>query len=126
MIVLILILISKKQSINFKISKFITATNGKKLCKVRSIKETSEEYKRNSSTKIINTTNGIKLSNSSQKINYRNTIRYVIINYIFLSFLYYIFNFYFINYLKYHIIFYIIKIYKYILNLLNFYYYIIT
>lgn len=117
MIVLILIVISKKQSINFKISKFITATNGKKLCKVRSIKETSEEYKRNSSTKIINTTNGIKLS-SSQKINYRNTIRYVIINYIFLSFLYYIFNFYFINYLKYYyIIFYII---------LNFYYYIIT
>ncbi|XP_026300853.1 zinc finger CCCH domain-containing protein 3 isoform X1 [Apis mellifera] len=48
----------------------VKTTNGKKLCKVRSIKETLG----NSSTKTINTTNGIKLSNSSQKINYRNTI----------------------------------------------------
>ena len=64
----------EKRVTNLK-DKFIIATNGKKLCRVKSLKETSG----NSSTKILNTTNVIKSSfNMSQKINYKNNIRYVI------------------------------------------------
>ncbi|KAK9301528.1 hypothetical protein QLX08_006150 [Tetragonisca angustula] len=62
--------VKKKRVTNLK-DKFIIATNGKKLCRVKSLKETSG----NSSTKILNTTNVIKSSfNMSQKINYKNNI----------------------------------------------------
>ncbi|XP_068983729.1 zinc finger CCCH domain-containing protein 3 isoform X1 [Bombus flavifrons] len=63
--------IKKKRAINLKVDKFIVATNGKKLCRVKSMKETSSS----SSKKILNSTNAIKSpSNMSQKINYKNNI----------------------------------------------------
>lgn len=49
------------------------ATNGKKLCRVKSVKQISG----NSNTKTYNTLNGTKLlTNISQKVNYKNNIRY--------------------------------------------------
>nr|XP_031846177.1 zinc finger CCCH domain-containing protein 3 [Nomia melanderi] len=63
--------VKKKRITNIKSDKFIVATNGKKLCRIKPLKETLE----NSRMKILNKTNGTKLSsNLSQKINYKTNI----------------------------------------------------
>ncbi|XP_076626074.1 zinc finger CCCH domain-containing protein 3 [Colletes latitarsis] len=63
--------VKRKRSTSVKTDKFIVATNGKKLCRVKSVKQTSG----NSSTKTFNTLTGTKLlSNISQKVNYKNNI----------------------------------------------------
>ncbi|CAK9813211.1 Zinc finger CCCH domain-containing protein 3, partial [Anthophora plagiata] len=61
----------KKKRMNLKTDKFIMTTNGKKLRRIRSVKDTSG----NSSTKTVNATNGTKTSSCiAQKINYKNNI----------------------------------------------------
>lgn len=63
--------VKRKRSTNIKNDKFIVATNGKKLCRVKSVKQISG----NSNTKTYNTLNGTKLlTNISQKVNYKNNI----------------------------------------------------
>ncbi|XP_076765760.1 zinc finger CCCH domain-containing protein 3 [Xylocopa sonorina] len=63
--------IKKKRTTNFKADKFIITTNGKKLCRVKSVKEMSGNF----STKILSTANESKVSSSIlQKVNYRNNI----------------------------------------------------
>lgn len=70
------VLISEKRGLNLKSDKFIVATNGKKLCRIRSIKQLPG----NSSTKISSTMNTNKLISSTvQKVNYKNNLRYVIV-----------------------------------------------
>lgn len=59
-----------KRTTNTKTDKFIVATNGKKLCRVKSTKETSGNF-------TMKTISGTKLlTNISQKVNYKNNIRY--------------------------------------------------
>ncbi|XP_078038563.1 zinc finger CCCH domain-containing protein 3 isoform X2 [Augochlora pura] len=63
--------IKKKQTTNVKNDKFIVATNGKKLCRIRPLKDSLG----NSKTKVFNKTAGTKLlSNLSQKNSYKTNI----------------------------------------------------
>ncbi|XP_054001486.1 zinc finger CCCH domain-containing protein 3 [Hylaeus anthracinus] len=63
--------VKRKRATNTKDDKFIVTTNGKKLCRIRSLKQISG----NSNTKTFNTLSGTKLlSNISQKVNYKNNI----------------------------------------------------
>ncbi|XP_076303420.1 zinc finger CCCH domain-containing protein 3 isoform X2 [Lasioglossum baleicum] len=61
----------KKHTTNIKSDKFIVATNGKKLCRIKPLKEALG----NSRMKIVNKVTGSKLSpNLSQKSNYKTNI----------------------------------------------------
>ena len=58
----------RKRTANTKTDKFIVATNGKKLCRVKSMKEASGNF-------TMKTISGTKLlTNISQKVNYKNNI----------------------------------------------------